>query len=1147
MSGQSDRLTGTSLAMLGLIVLASSGMGASFQAPPARHATRELVRHALTEGSYVEAESLAARWCARVEAEHGPESLALAQSLDLLVEAHLKNGKAGAPETLTLAERVAHLKEQHVGRDDPETAVSLHNWGAAHALRGEFAAALQLHERALAIRVAALGRDDNAVADSLDGSAFALIQLERFQEAKRRLVESQRIRERSAVESPLALARTLELLGILHRHAGSFAEAVQPLDRALAIRARLAPEHPETASVLQVRGDVLFLMGDGAGAQTVWSKALAIGERTVRADHPTIAEFFRRLGISSFSLGNLHEARQWRERALRIGERSLAPCDPALTNLLNAFAISLQYDGEYSEARKLYRRALEIVRNCRISGHSGLAIDLEATYVFNDADVAKEVGDVEAGGLYEEAVRIWSKGLGANHPFVARGLDSLAEVVASRGQFSRARALYERALTIRRGTLGNDHPQVAWTLTSVARVLADTGNLSLALRYADQAIAIYKKSPASDEPDHYARVLELRGTVQARRGNLTFARSNLAEALAQRERIFGITHPLAAATRAAVAHVDFARGEAGAASAAALDAEDAGIAHLRFTVRYLPERQAMAYAAKRPRGLDLALSVAAAGAVSDPVRLFDTVIQSRGAILDELAARSRAVSESDPQVAALNARVVAARQRFANLVVRSLQQAVPRIVLDEARRQKEDLERELAERSAQASAELARASAGLESVRRALPSDAVLVSFIRYDRTQVSLPGQSIHPLRSVPSYAAFVIRSSFPATTFVPLGTAARLDGLVSAWRDQATGRSFAAGLSPVVAERSYLMAATRLRQAAWDPIATLTAGATRIFIVPDGLLNVVSFAALPDRSGRYLAEGDSVIHYLSTERDLVVPDVRVAAAPMLLAVGGPAFDLPATAHVTKNAALRSGCRPFGRLHFDDLPGSLSEVMEIRKLWPAGNASNMTVLSGHAATEGAVKQALVGRRVVHFATHGFFLGSDCMPALAGTRAVGGLAPTSSRTTTAQENPLLLAGLALAGANRRGPVGPDEDEGILTAEEIAGLNLQDTDWAVLSACDTGLGEIRAGEGVFGLRRAFQIAGARTVIMSLWSVEDQSAMVWMRTLYEGRFQKHLSTADAVHAANVAVLLGRRAKSQSTHPFYWAGFVAAGDWR
>jgi CHAT domain-containing protein len=236
------------------------------------------------------------------------------------------------------------------------------------------------------------------------------------------------------------------------------------------------------------------------------------------------------------------------------------------------------------------------------------------------------------------------------------------------------------------------------------------------------------------------------------------------------------------------------------------------------------------------------------------------------------------------------------------------------------------------------------------------------------------------------------------------------------------------------------------------------------------------------------------------------------------------------------------------GRVRFDDLPGSLREVTEISRLWPAANSSEVTVLTGNVANETAVKGSIAGRKIVHFATHGFFLGPDCTTPLSRTRAVGGLVATSLKTASSiSENPLIMSGLALAGANHRSSATLDQDEGILTAEEIAGLNLQGTEWAVLSACDTGFGEIKAGEGVFGLHRAFQIAGAPTVIMSLWSVQDESARLWMRALYEGRLQKHLSTADAVHAANVSVLNARRANGSSTHPFYWAAFVAAGDWR
>jgi len=195
--------------------------------------------------------------------------------------------------------------------------------------------------------------------------------------------------------------------------------------------------------------------------------------------------------------------------------------------------------------------------------------------------------------------------------------------------------------------------------------------------------------------------------------------------------------------------------------------------------------------------------------------------------------------------------------------------------------------------------------------------------------------------------------------------------------------------------------------------------------------------------------------------------------------------------------------------------------------------------LAGPDATETAFKVRAPEATIVHLATHGFFLEGPCRSALDSTRGVGGVVTA--------ENPLVLSGLAMAGANNRQNAGEGEDDGILTAQEVAAMDLSSVEWAVLSACETGVGEIRAGEGVFGLRRAFHVAGARTLIMSLWSVEDAATRAWMKALYEGRLREGRDTAEAVRQASLTILEDRRAKGLSDHPFYWAAFVAAGDWR
>jgi CHAT domain-containing protein len=229
----------------------------------------------------------------------------------------------------------------------------------------------------------------------------------------------------------------------------------------------------------------------------------------------------------------------------------------------------------------------------------------------------------------------------------------------------------------------------------------------------------------------------------------------------------------------------------------------------------------------------------------------------------------------------------------------------------------------------------------------------------------------------------------------------------------------------------------------------------------------------------------------------------------------------------------------------FPELPDARREAQDISALWRTldGGAN---LLVGARATERAFKREAPGHRILHVATHGFFLGNDCEAA--GPDGTRGISRRRAAPRPLPDNPLLWSGLAFAGANQRSTARPSQEDGILTAEEVATMDLDGVEWAVLSACDTGVGAIRpGGEGVFGLRRAFRIAGARTIVMSLWGVEDRAARAWMRPLYEGRLRDNLSTAEAVRHASQAVLADRRAKRQSTHPFYWAGFVAAGDWR
>ncbi|HET9830084.1 MAG TPA: CHAT domain-containing tetratricopeptide repeat protein, partial [Vicinamibacterales bacterium] len=667
-------------------------------------------------------------------------------------------------------------------------------------------------------------------------------------------------------------------------------------------------------------------------------------------------------------------------------------------------------------------------------------------------------------------------------------------------------------------------PDVASTLEELAVVALQRGALSVARKDVDEAETIYRRGKAAQDPSYLANVVVVRGDIEMRERNYRSARDAFDEARALRDRIFGPSHPLSARSRASIATADFALGNHPEAIETALDAERISREYSQSTIRFLPERQAMTFAAQRPHSLDLALSTVAGGHADDITPIVDAVVRSRGVVLNELAARAHDQKATN---SALGTALLKARQRYANLAMRSLDGSDPTLLklLDEARREKEQAERALVEEGREDSANRT-IDVGIRDVQDALPENSAIVAFSRYERT-----ADASKPTR--PAYMVFVIKHDEPSIRAFSLGSAQTLDDLVNAWRVQARAPA---------AEQAYAEAALRLRRRIWDPIAPMLSGATRVFIVPDGSINFVTFAALPGAGGKYLLETGPQFHYLTAERDLIRPETTTANKG-LLAIGGAAFDGAPAARAV--ASLRSSCVQSGSLQFPDLPGTRDEILEVARIWRA-TGDTTTLLSGAQATKRATIRALANRRVVHLATHGFFLDDRCRPSVPSTRAVGGLVSSSARARAVETSPLVLSGLALAGANNAAKR-PAADDGILTAEEVASLDISGTEWVVLSACDTGLGEIAVGEGVVGLRRAFHIAGARTVIMSLWSVEDQSARAWMRELYNARFTRHLTTSDAMRAAALRVLAERRSRGESSHPFYWAGFVAVGDWR
>ena len=403
----------------------------------------------------------------------------------------------------------------------------------------------------------------------------------------------------------------------------------------------------------------------------------------------------------------------------------------------------------------------------------------------------------------------------------------------------------------------------------------------------------------------------------------------------------------------------------------------------------------------------------------------------------------------------------------------------------------------------------------LDDVRAHLPQHSVLISYVNYLRH----PLESRDPnARSEWSYLAFVLHPGSERIRVYDLGAAKPIDDLVTSARAAADAEAHGGGMGARRNERQYREAGEVLRRKIWDPLRADAAGARLALVVADGVLNLIPFAGLPEGNG-YLVEHGPVIHMLTSERDLV-PAEDTAKKTGLLAIGSPQFNLASNAEPA--APLRGGtvsCDEFHTLDFHPLPGSGSEVSEIAQAWRRWNRSETaSLVTGADATRGRFLSEAEHNRILHVATHAFLLDQSC----------------------GNGNPLMHSGLVFAGANS------NREDSILTAQQIASLDLSGVDWAVLSACNTGNGELHDGEGVLGLERAFRVAGARSVIMTLWPVDDKITHQFMHNLYAERLGRHASTSDAVWNASRSLLLERRAAGKSTHPWYWAGFVGSGAW-
>ena len=1095
---------------------------------------RELDR-LIGEGRYRSAEEHARATLSALNQGGTGSSLTTVLTLERLLEVLLRSEKGKTPEALEVAQRAVTMRKAQFGRRSPETALSLMLLGRVYTDRQEFSEAETALRDALEVTQATLGSDHLQAADARYFIGRLYMAKGQHAEARDWIEQALAIREKSLGPDSLPVAQALTSIGDCIASGGNFRDAIPILRRAVAISERLlGPDHPELATSLGTLGTHLRNDGDYSEASIQLERMLRIYEATFGPDSPRVSSPLAALAPVYSELGVYSRAQPLFERALSVRLKAFGANDPRVASVQNNFATMYIHMHSYQRALELLEAAAQVYESTQGPWSGGLANCLN-----NEGIVLRETGQHEqAIGKFIRATEIFTRRDGADSANVAMALNNLAMAQMDGGGFIEARVTAEKTLSILEKDPDHNRPTIVESFAILALANQALGNGAEAIEFSNRRLALATT-------------------------------------------LYGASHP-----EVAVALIDRASllAELGRSDEAVRDAvagETISRENLMLTARSSAEPMAVAYAAHRESGLELLVTMATQLGHSDAgivAAAADAVVRGRALVLDALVGRGRNAFESrDPETGRLLMDLQRASDQLSNLIVRGPRDSdsppYPEALVA-AREGKERAERALAAHSAEFRWTLALSDIGMTQVRETLPKGNALVAFVRYNsqdivRRQIGKP-----PGRrtAAPSYAAFVLTSSGAQPSFVRLGDAASIEASLQRWHKGIVNESLAAGRQSQAAEAIYRKVATELRRWVWDPIVAQLGDAKQVLIVPDGALNLVTFAALPIGEARYLVEEGRTFHYLSAERDLLTPG-KASSHGGLLSLSNPDFDdrrlfaalgapgsratpVPeeTTASVFRGA--RSACGSFQSMRFEALPASLLETKEVARIWDdqvKGNASlrsasdageSAVSFTGPAANETMFKHTASEHRVLHLATHGFFLGGDCESALDSPAADGTSSASSAAT---RENPLLLSGLVFAGANHRDAAGPNEDDGILTAQEIATLDLQGTEWAVLSACDTGAGEIRGGEGVFGLRRAFQLAGARTVIMSLWPVEDEATRLWMTALYRHRFVEGKSTAASVNGASLELLQQRRARGESTHPFYWAGFIAAGDWR
>ena len=1021
------------------------------------------------------------------------------------------------------------IREQVLGKEHPDYAWCLNNLANLFVDQGNFVKAEPLFLECKDIREKVLGKEHLGYVSSLNQLAILYWRMGQYTQAEPFWLQSKSIREKVQGKEHPDYATNLNSLANLYVVTGQFDKAELLYSEAMAIREKiLGKDHPDYATSLSSLGILYYRLGQFDQALPLYLEAKAIREKLLGTQHYDYAASLINLAILYQEMGNYEKSEPLYIEGIAIRKSVYGSEHPEYAESINNLAILYLHMGLYEKAEPLYVESKNIWAKTLGKEHPNYASSLN-----NLAELYQEMGNYEhAESLLLESIDRLQIQLGNDHPNYAHGLNNLASLYLETGQYEKSEKLNLEALKIREEVLGKNHSDYALSLSNLASLNLQTNQIEIAEKYALEALKIREHVLGKDHPD-YATSLHNLATIYRNSDQFEKAEALYLESKDIRMRILGSSHPAYISSLKKLASLYEIQSRYSESTSLVTDALALSNARMIRGITFLSEQELAQYAVLQQQ-LGFLLNSCLFTREGENIETlselsYNQVLFEKG-FLRQALKRLQFLADTTPESMSLNNELKSYQRRIAKELTKTITE---RKHLEEMEARSNDLEKELA-RTVAGYNETFR-QVNWQEVRDALPANTVALEFIH---GPVSLSGETDRI-----EYGALLLRPGVHQPQFIPLFEEKELNFILDASGDRKSDyvNSLyawdARGLGKSGSEKKTLY------ELLWSKIeATGLENVTTIYYSPSGALHRLNIGAIAVNDETILSDHYNLV-FLGSTRQLADPLEEPFYSNEAVLVGGVKFD-PDTIQMSMTQASDlasrgiTGAREESGTRGDTwsyLKWTEKEVERIATSFPSGTF-NTRLYTGSEASEEVIKETILERsspRVFHFATHGFFFPDPEM------RNMGLERDEVEPVFKLSDNPMIRSGLILAGGNyawQNGrAVSPDKEDGILTAYEISQMNLSNTELVVLSACETGLGDIKGNEGVYGLQRAFKIAGAKYLIMSLWQVPDRETMEFMTTFYKNWLESNMTIPDAFRKTQ------REMRDRFINPYSWAGFV------